>query len=159
MAQYLTSSAEELRQRHDALNLELKELREEKQKIAGELKRLVEMIAVGTASPTVMSAIAEREVRIRAITDKLVESGPDLLQERLDELRTLAVDRLMQLRGLLTNPSAVHEARALLAGQVGKFTLERVQQARKTLGDKSSSAEIKEVNVLSYALLDLVRFS
>jgi hypothetical protein len=78
-----------------------------------------------------MSAITEREVRIRAITDKLVEPGPDSLQEKLDELRTFAVVRLTQLRGLLTNPSAIHEARALLAEQVGKFTLERVQEGGK----------------------------
>jgi len=32
------------------------------------------------------------------------------------------------LRELLTNPKAIHEARALLAEQVGKFTLERVEE-------------------------------
>jgi len=73
-----------------------------------------------------MSAITEREARIRAITDKLVEPELGSLQEKLEELRTFAVERLTQLRGLLTNPSAIHEARALLAEQVGKFTLERV---------------------------------
>jgi hypothetical protein len=57
----------------------------------------------------------------RAITDKLVEPGAGSLQEKLDELRTFAVERLTQLRGLLTNQSAIHEARALLAGQVGSF--------------------------------------
>jgi site-specific DNA recombinase len=117
---------DELRQRHETLRSELKELREEKHRIEGELKRLVDMIAAGTALPTVMSAIAERETRIRAITDTLVEPGPDSLQEKLDGLRTFAVERLTQLRGLLANPSAIHEARALLAEQVGKFTLERV---------------------------------
>jgi len=72
-----------------------------------------------------MAAIAEREARIRAITDKLVEPGPGSLQEKLDELRTLAISRLTRLREMLSNPSAIHEARALLAEQVGKLTLER----------------------------------
>src|ERR1700739_2793246 len=48
-------------------------------------------------------------------------------EKRSIELRTLAVERVTQLRGLLTNPGTIHEARALLADQVGKFTLERVQ--------------------------------
>jgi site-specific DNA recombinase len=122
---------DELRQRHEALNSELRELGEEKHRIEAELKRLVDMIAAGTASSTVMSAITEREARIRVITDKLIEPGPDSLQEKLQELRTLAVERLTQLRGLLTNPSAIHEARALLAEQVGKFTLERIQEGGK----------------------------
>ena len=54
------------------------------------------MIAAGTASLTIMSAITERETRIPVITDKLVEPGPDSLQERLDEICTLAVERVQQ---------------------------------------------------------------
>jgi hypothetical protein len=58
---------------------------------------------------------------------RLLEPGPESLREKLEELRTFAVERLTQLRGLLTNPGTIHEARALLADQVGKFTLERVE--------------------------------
>lgn len=36
--------------------------------------------------------------------------------------------RLTRLRELLTNPAAIHEARALLADQIGKFKLERVNE-------------------------------
>lgn len=122
---------DELRERHEALNSELTALGEEKHRIQGELKRLVDTIATGTAPPSFMEAIAEREARIRTITDKLVEPGADSLQERLEELRALAVERLTQLRGLLTDPEAIHEARALLAEQIGKFTLDRVQGAGK----------------------------
>jgi hypothetical protein len=53
------------------------------------------------------------------------------LQEKLDELRTLAISRLTRLRELLSNPTAIHEVRALLAEQVGKFTLERVEENGK----------------------------
>jgi site-specific DNA recombinase len=122
---------EELQQRHEALNSELKALREEKHRIESELKRLVESIATGSASSTVMTAIAEREARIRAITDKLIEPEPDSLQEKLDELRALAVSNLTHLRGLLANPSEILEARAFLAERVGRFTLQRVQSNGK----------------------------
>jgi hypothetical protein len=118
---------EELQQRHEVLDADLKAIGEEKHRIEAELKRLVESIAMGNASPTVMAAIAEREARIRPITHKLIEPGPDSLQEKLDDLRALAVSGLARLRDLLANPSEIHEARAFLAERVGKFTLHRVQ--------------------------------
>jgi hypothetical protein len=74
-----------------------------------------------------MGAISEREARIRAIADKLIEPGPDSLQEKLDDLRALAVSDLAHLREVLANPSEIHEARAFLAERVGKFTLQRVE--------------------------------
>jgi site-specific DNA recombinase len=122
---------QELRQRYDSLESELKALREEKHRIESELKRLVETIAVGSGSPTIMAAIAEREARIREITNQVIEPGPESLEEKLDELRTFAVARLASLRELLANPTAVHEARALLAEQVGQFTLEQVAKGGK----------------------------
>ena len=78
-----------------------------------------------------MAAITEREARIRTIADKLVEPGPESLRDKLEDLRTLAVDRLTQLKNLLVNPEAIHEARALLAEQIGKFTLNRVQDGEQ----------------------------
>jgi DNA invertase Pin-like site-specific DNA recombinase len=119
---------EDIRQRHETFEAGLKALRDEKHRIEAELKRLVEMIAVGNGSPTVMTAIAEREARLREITNQVIEPGRGSIQEKLEELRTLAISRLTRLRGLLANPSAIHEARALLAEQVGKFTLERVSE-------------------------------
>src|SRR3989441_4074437 len=80
------------------------------------------------SSATVMAAINEREARLREITNQVIDPGPESLQERLEELRTFAVLRLTRLRELLTNPTAIHEARALLADQIGKFKLERVNE-------------------------------
>jgi len=122
---------EELRQRHDSFESGLKTLPEEKHRIKAELKHLVETIAVGSGSPTVMAAITEREARIREITNQVIEPGPESLEEKLDELRTFAVARLTSLRDLIVNPAAVHEARALLAEQIGKFTLEQVEEGGK----------------------------
>ena len=122
---------EEFRQRHDAFESGLKAFREEKHRIESELKRLVETIAVGSGSPTIMAAIVEREARIREITNQVIEPGPESLEEKLEELRTFAVARLSSLRELLANPDAVHEARALLAEQVAKFTVEQVEEGGK----------------------------
>jgi hypothetical protein len=83
------------------------------------LRRILLALRAGTGTLNVSST--------GRITNKLLEPGPESLQEKLEELRTLAVERLTQLRRLLTNPRTIHEARALLADQVGKFTLERVE--------------------------------
>ena len=122
---------EELRQQHESFESGLKTLRDEKQRIETELKRLVEMIAVGNGSTSVMAAIIEREARLRQILNQVIEPGPASLQEKLEELRTFAVSRLTRLRELLANPAAIHEARALLAERVGKFTLQRVSEGGK----------------------------
>jgi hypothetical protein len=119
---------EELRQRHENLEAGLERLRDEKRRIEVELKRLVDTIAVGNSSATVMDAINEREARLRQIANQVIEPGSESLQEKLEELRTFAVLRLTRLRELLTNPAAIHEARALLADQIGKFKLERVNE-------------------------------
>ncbi len=117
---------EELRQQHDGFESWLKNLRDEKQRIEVELKHLVEMIATGSGSPSIMAAITQREARLREITNQAVEPGPGSLKEELDELRNFAVSRLTHLREVLANPKAVYQARALLAEQIGRFTLEQV---------------------------------
>ena len=76
-----------------------------------------------------MAAIADREERIREITDRLIEPGPESFQQKLDELRTFALQRLSNIRFLLGKTDAGREARALLAEQFGNFTLNRAKDA------------------------------
>ena len=89
----------------------------------------MEAIAAGKGSPSVMAAIADREEKIREITDRLIEPGPKSFQQKLDELRTFALQRLSNIRFLLGKTDAIREARALLAEQFGKFTVNRVPDA------------------------------
>jgi len=113
----------ELEKRQEELNANLRILKEEKQRIEGGLHNLVEVIAVGKGSPAVMAAINERENRIRAITNQLLEPGPGSLQEKLDELRAVARKHLAEILRLLAKPENVHEARAAIAEMFGTFTL------------------------------------
>jgi hypothetical protein len=76
-----------------------------------------------------MAAIADREGNIREITDRLIEPGPESFQQKLEELRTFALQRLSNIRFLLGKTDAIREARALLAEQFGKFTLNTVKDA------------------------------
>lgn len=48
-----------------------------------------------------MAAIADREEKILEITDWLIELGPESFQQKLDDLRTVALQRLSNIRSLL----------------------------------------------------------
>jgi site-specific DNA recombinase len=113
----------ELERRFDELNGTLSGMRERKRQLETEIARLVNAIAGGNGSESIMEAIGERERELRTITDDLLEKRPTSIQTKLDELRTFAVDQLTELRQLLARPENVHEARALLARQIGPITL------------------------------------
>lgn len=75
-----------LRKRFEEVDAELANLRQRKQQIEGELARLVQAIADGQPSQSIMGAIGERERELRSITDKLLEPRPGSLRATLDEL-------------------------------------------------------------------------
>jgi len=74
-----------------------------------------------------MAAIADRENKIREITDQLIEPGPGSFQEKLGDLRAFCFRRPLDIRELIGRKEAILEARALLAQQFGKFTLNRIK--------------------------------
>jgi site-specific DNA recombinase len=115
---------EALRQGHEKLNAELERLRQRKQQVEGEIKRLITAIAEGQPSQSLMAAIGERETELRTITNKLVEPGPGSLQATLNELRNFAISRLAKIRELISHPESIDMARAVLAEHFGTFTLE-----------------------------------
>ena len=109
----------------------MQSLKEEKKRIEAELENLTDEIAAWKWILGDQAAIAEREPRIQAITNRLTEPGPGLLQEKLDELRDLAMRHIDQMRHLLTKPENVHEARVVFAERVGTFTLFPVSDSRE----------------------------
>jgi hypothetical protein len=115
---------EALRKGHEKLNAELERMRKRKLQLEAELARLVNAIAEGQPSQSVMTAIGERERELQAITNKLLEPGPESLRATLDELRTFAVSRLTKIRELISHPESIDLARAVLAEHFGTFTLD-----------------------------------
>jgi hypothetical protein len=124
---------EELHKDHEKLESWRKGLAEEKRRIEAELKRLVEMIAVGHGSTAIMAGITELEARRKEILNQLVEPGPGSLQEELDELREFAVERLAKIRELLAHPETIDQARQELAARLGSMTLEPVDENGKRM--------------------------
>ena len=106
------------------LDGELEALRDRKLELEIEISRLVRALAAGHAPVSITSAIGEREDELKAITDKLLGLRPSSLGTKVNELRSFAMAQLSDLRLLLAKPANVHEARALLAEQFGKITLE-----------------------------------
>ncbi len=115
---------EALRKGHEKLNAELERMRRRKLQLEAELARLVNAIAEGQPSQSFMTAISERERELQAITNQLLEPGPESLRATLDELRTFAISRLTKIRELISHPESIDLARAVLAEHFGTFTLE-----------------------------------
>jgi len=121
-----------LREGFARLDAELEQLRHRKLQVEAEIARLVQAIAEGQPSQSLMAAIGERERELRTITDRLLEPKPGSLRSALDELRIFAVSRLTSIRELIAHPNSVDQARAALAKHSGKFTLEPVTRDGKT---------------------------
>ena len=118
--------SQELQQRFESFDSELERLGQRKQ-IHAEIARLVQAIAKGQPSQSLMAAIGDRERELREITDKLLEPRPGSLRGTFDELRKFATERLANLRNLISHPESVHQARAVMAEQFGKLTLTPVR--------------------------------
>ena len=101
------------KRRHEALSCQLLAVGEEKQRIESGIANLVESITAGKGPASVMAAIVDREDKIREITGRLIEPGPESFQENLDDLRMYALQRLSNLRGLLGRTDVAQEALAL----------------------------------------------
>ena len=87
-----------------------------------ELANLTRVIASGQMSPTIMTAIAEREREIAEITERVISSNEDSIKTRIASMRTIAKAKLKDLCGLLSGDVIV--ARAALLRHVEKIEME-----------------------------------
>ena len=129
---YAVAKMEEvLNAKYATLDAELARLRQRKQELDLELKRLTDSIAQGEQSQSIMNAIGERERELRAITDRLLEPAPGSFRAKLEELREFAVSRLAKIRELLAHPENIQKAHEALAERVGQLTLEATNENGK----------------------------
>jgi hypothetical protein len=126
---YVVAKLEEaLQEQFQNLDVELRGLKQRKRQVEGEIGRLVQAIADGQASKSLMAAIAERENELKNITDRLLEPAPGSLTETLGNLRSIAMERLASLRKLVAHPENVEQTRAALAEHFGTFKMEPVSE-------------------------------
>jgi chromosome segregation ATPase len=129
---YVVAKLEEaLTEQFQNVGAELQRLKQRKQQVEGEISRLVQAIADGQASKSLMTAITEREGELKNITDYLLEPGPGSLTETFGNLRSIALEHLAKLRKLVSHPENVDQTRAVLAEHFGTFKLEPVNENGK----------------------------
>ena len=80
---------------------QLAQMRERKQKLEGELRRLAATAAETGPSAFLVEAIHEREQQLREITDQLLAQGDDSVEGHLADIRNFITERMENLRALL----------------------------------------------------------
>ncbi|MGC2163553.1 MAG: hypothetical protein WA634_16715 [Silvibacterium sp.] len=76
-------------------------MRERKQKLEGELRRLTAIVAETGPSAFLVEAIHEREQQLREITDQPLAQGDDSVEAHLADIRNSITERTGNLRALL----------------------------------------------------------
>ena len=89
-------------------------------------------IAEGRASKSVIKAISEREGELKSITHRLLEPGLGSLVDRLENLRATALQRLANLRKLVSHPQNVEETPAVLAEHFATLNWNRRARSKMT---------------------------
>ncbi len=84
------------------LSNQLAQMRERKQKLEGELRRLAATAAETGPSAFLIEAIHERELQLRDITDQLLAGGDNSVDAHLSGIRSFVTQRLGDLRTLLS---------------------------------------------------------
>jgi DNA invertase Pin-like site-specific DNA recombinase len=103
------------------LTSQMAHMRERKQKLEGELRRLAATAAETGPSSFLVAAIHEREQQLREITDQLLAGGDDSVDAHLSEIRSFIAKRLGDLQGLISGESA--EARKELLKHVSEIRM------------------------------------
>jgi len=99
----ITQFGEQLKAALAKLSGELAHMRERKQKVEIELRRLTETAAQTGPSAFLVQAINQREQELRQLTDKLLANGPESVDARLGEIRAFVNNRLTDIRKLMSN--------------------------------------------------------
>ena len=103
------------------LTNQMAHMRERKQKLEGELRRLTATAAETGPSSFLVAAIHEREQQLREITEQLLAAGADSVDAHLSEIRGFITKRLGDLQQLISGEPA--EARRELVKHVSEIRM------------------------------------
>jgi hypothetical protein len=84
---------------------ELTEMRSRKEKLEREIRNFTQAIAENGHSKYILEEIAIREKEISGITDRLLSSTPDSIQNQIDDVRRLVEDGIQNLHRLCREDS------------------------------------------------------
>src|SRR6266403_456216 len=89
------------------LSGELAQMRQRKETIEAELRRLTATAAQTGPSPFLIEARIDRERQLRDITERLLSAGPGSLESHLSGIRQFVTKRLSDLQGLLSGETTL----------------------------------------------------
>jgi hypothetical protein len=81
-------------------------MRERKQKLEGELRRLAATAAETGPSAFLVEAINEREKQLRELSDQLLAGGANSVDAHLSDIRTFILGKMGDLRALMAGDPA-----------------------------------------------------
>jgi site-specific DNA recombinase len=84
---------------------ELTEMRSRKERLEREIRNFTQAIAESGHSKYILQEIAVREKEISAVTDRLLSSTPDSIQNQIEEVRTLVEGGIQNLHQLFSEES------------------------------------------------------
>jgi len=88
------------------LTNKMAQMRERKQKLEGELRRLAETAAATGPSAFLIEAINEREQQLRELSDQLLAGGANSVDAHLSDIRSFIIGKMGDLRALLAGDPA-----------------------------------------------------
>jgi site-specific DNA recombinase len=136
------------------LSNQMTQMRERKQKLEGELRRLASTAAETGPSAFLVEAIHEREQQLRQITDQLLAGGEDSVDAHLSDIRKFVTQRLGDLRSLLAGDPVParkellkHVSEIRMIPQIGEGKPHYVAEGRWNLlaNEKDSSTSLNAV--------------
>jgi hypothetical protein len=110
-------------------------LRNQRDQLEVELRRLTDAVAQAAGSSFLLLAIREREREVREITDRLPSDRPESVDLEWQEMRSFVVERLHDIRAVLTKD--IPRARDELARHVREIRI----QPHRIGSDRFSVAE------------------
>lgn len=96
----------QLKTAFENLSGELAGMKERKQKLEAELKKLAETAAQTGPSGFLVEAISDRERQLREITERLLSGGPGSIESHLGCIRQFVTKRLADIQELLSGETA-----------------------------------------------------
>ena len=92
----------QLKAKLEGARSQLGTLRQEREKLKGEISNLAAVIAQGRQSPALLSELEKRERRVAEISDEIFSSTSNSLDAKLQDIERFVMRRLSDIHGLLT---------------------------------------------------------
>jgi site-specific DNA recombinase len=123
----------QLNQKLEGARSQLGTLRQERERLKGEISNLAAVIAQGRQSPALLAELEKRERRLTEIGDEIFSSTSDGLDAKLQDIERFIMRRLGDIHGLLTGD--VQRAKSELAKHCTEITVTPEGETYQISGD------------------------